>query len=186
MEPFEIQTGFGEVQDPLSRAEYFTVSVRRFMAYSVLSSGMWPLYWFFRNWQAVRKAGYKKKFSPLLRTLFFNFTAFSLLKKILLGAQRAGYQGNYNPSQLAVFLFVVGFLSRGFEKLPAMPIGLLLVVLVGLFVLEPVILSPAVEAIQYLSVKQGRDLKENNKLTAGQVALFALGALAWLGLLSGK
>lgn len=171
-------------QDPLCRAEYFTVSVPRFLTYSLASFGLWPFYWVYRNWRAISKAGYKKKFSPLVRTVFFYATAYSLLQKILVGAKRLGYSGHYNPSLLAVLLFILGAISRVAGKLPEiMPEATRWAVLVSLavIVLEPFLFVPPVKAVQFVTAQQGRELKANNKLTVGQMVIFAVGLLAWIG-----
>ena len=181
MEPFEIQSGTDD-RTPISRAEYFTVSVPRFIVYELISVGLWSLYWSYRNWDAINKVGYKKKISPLGRTIFHNLFLFSLLRNILNGAKRIGYAESYNPSSLAALLITLNISLRVMGKLQATTHAAALIVSVlsaVILILGPIVLSPAIKAIQYISVKQGRELQDNNKLTAGQIGLFFVGLLFW-------
>ncbi len=173
-----------ESSEVLSKADYFTVSVRRYLVYEVLSLGIWSLYWYYRNWKAINQSAYKKKFSPTARAFFFNFTAFSLFRKILQGAKKWGYPESYPSFLLAALLILFGVLDKIVNLLP-MRSGreiVFTILLAGVtLIASPLILSPVIRAIRYIQSKNGKDPQADNRLTWGQYVCFVLGIVCWIG-----
>lgn len=60
-----------------AKAEYFAISVARLVICSILSNGLYSLYWGFKNWNIYKKAT-QDDINPYLRAWFFNWTAVEL------------------------------------------------------------------------------------------------------------
>lgn len=81
------------------------LSVRKFVILSVVTMGLYPLWWNYKAWQFIER--YKSPgISPAFRTLFGIFFLFSLLRQILTMAGEKGYASTYSP--LLLFMGVLG------------------------------------------------------------------------------
>jgi hypothetical protein len=72
---------------------------------SLFTVGLYDVYWFYKNWAAVRDAT-GQKLSPFWRTVFTVFYAYPLFKIMNLQAKRYGF-GSQSPGLLALgYIFV--------------------------------------------------------------------------------
>lgn len=79
------------------------------LVYMVLSLGAYALYWFYRNWDAVRQASGQKMW-PFWRALFAIIYVWPLFKIMVLQARARGYEGpHYSGGLLALAYIVPGF-----------------------------------------------------------------------------
>jgi len=73
---------------------------------SLVTAGLYDVYWMYQNWAAVRDAS-GKKLSPFWRTIFAIFYTYPLFKLMALTAKRNGYDRDYSAGLLAIgYLFV--------------------------------------------------------------------------------
>ncbi|MBI2444501.1 MAG: zinc-ribbon domain-containing protein [Candidatus Magasanikbacteria bacterium] len=70
--------------------EYFSISLLRLAVLSVLTLGIYDVYWFYKNWDAIKKQE-GKKISPLARAIFAVFYCHDLFKRVALSAKNHGY-----------------------------------------------------------------------------------------------
>jgi hypothetical protein len=62
---------------------YFSVPISRLVTFSILSMGIYEIYWAYKNWEAIKKSS-DKKIYPILRSWFFNiFFIIPLIYKII-------------------------------------------------------------------------------------------------------
>ena len=88
---------------------FYAVPIWKFIVLTIVSSGLYPLYWFWFNWKLIRDQEHKD-FSPILRALF-SFLYFSDLARTVLNAAKAKqYPETYNPTLLA-WVFFIGILG---------------------------------------------------------------------------
>ena len=100
-------------EDVAGAFRYHVVPIGRLVLMSVLSFGLYQVYWMYKNWKAVRTAD-RSMISPLLRGLFCQFSYFMLLSDLNGYTTARGYQ-----TDRLSFLFGVGFLlSMGISRLP--------------------------------------------------------------------
>ena len=146
---------------------FYAVPVGKFIILSILSSGLFPLYWFWYNWKLIRDQE-KKDFSPILRALF-SFLYFSDLARIALQAAKAKqYQENYNPTVLA-WVYFIGLLA---SLSPSM-IGSLITI-VGFLMIVPVL-----RAMNYTnSHTEGGSVQ--TKITQAEILITAIGIALWI------
>ena len=67
--------------DKTKPAEYFSISTRRLIICTILSGGLYMLYWGYRNWKGYQKAT-NDDVSPVMRGFFFNLCVVSLFSNM--------------------------------------------------------------------------------------------------------
>lgn len=78
-------------------------------AASLVTVGLYDVYWVYKNWVAVRDAG-GKKISPFWRTVFTVFYIYPLFRIMQLHAKRYGYEGQ-SAGLLAIGYIFVPYIS---------------------------------------------------------------------------
>jgi hypothetical protein len=113
----------------------------------VLTSGLYAVYWFYKNWQAVANAS-EHKISPFWRVVFAVFYTWPLFKIMVLQAKSRGFTRNYSGGWLALgYLFLPSIISSLYRP-KAYNAGSVTVSLVGV-VTSAVILGYAQEAASF-------------------------------------
>jgi len=132
------------------------ISVKKFFLFSLLTFGMYPIYWGWKNWEILKRVK-GLDVSSGVRGFFITFTSFSLFKQILLLAKGHGYKGNYIPWLLATGFLILNLISnamgRSDEEIDFTTYLIIVAVLIGLITL---ITAPVINAMNYF-------LKHNNE-----------------------
>lgn len=87
--------------------QFFTRQPALLLVYMVLSLGAYALYWFYRNWDAVRVATGQKMW-PFWRALFAVIYAWPLFKIMTLQAKTRGFEKPYSGGWLALAYLLPG------------------------------------------------------------------------------
>ena len=91
-------------------SRYHVVPMWRFVLFSVLTWGLYDLYWFWKNWSRIKRAD-GSDIWPIPRTIFAGFTYFSLITDI--NTQLAVRdRSSPIPTAMGVGFLVMGGLSR--------------------------------------------------------------------------
>jgi len=85
--------------------EYFYTPLGRFLLFHFFTLGLYDIYWFYKNWIAIKKASGIKRIYPIRRSLFAVFFCWGLFKKIHGDAGKYGYKYQ-NLAHIASFLFI--------------------------------------------------------------------------------
>lgn len=162
--------------------EYFNISPGKLIFLSIITSGIYELYWFYKNWEAVKKYE-NKKISPLGRAIFAVFYCYELFKKILINATAKGYDKKYSAGLLATFYIIILSLSNGLAKIPeteisSIPSEIFLFNLVwfGLSILTAIPLYIVQKAINYNNKKIKGEIADK-KYTGGEIILIVIGVI---------
>ena len=163
--------------------EYYAISPKRLVLFSILTFGIYEIYWFYKNWQAVKKFE-GQKISPFWRAIFAVFFCYGLFKKVSESAKSHNYRNLYSSGWLAtayIFLLLVG---NGLSTVDSYEIGFNLIwfiVVVSTFI--P--LLPVQKAINFNNekVKGSSELKRD--FSGGEVTLIVIGVLWFLLVLWG-
>ena len=152
---------------PVTNRTFYAVPVWKFLVLSIVSAGLYPLYWYWYNWKLIRDQE-KKDFWPILRALF-SFLYFADLARIVLNAAKAKqYPENYNPTVLA-WVYFIGVLA----SLSGQWLGSILAI-VGFLMLIPVI-----RAMEYVnSHTEGGTVQI--KLTSTEIIVTGIGIAFWI------
>jgi hypothetical protein len=142
--------------------EYYYVSVAKFTLFSILSMGLWEIYWFFKNWEYVRDKE-KIHISPLLRAGFSPIYAYPLFKRIDFSLKEKGIYIPLSP----LFLFLIYVLGFLFSFLT-----------VGLSTLIPSLTFLPLIYLQYQINKIQHPMSET--ITWPQVVFLVTGIFLWI------
>jgi len=167
---------------PQTLSPFFQTALWKMALLSVMSVGIYQLYWFHKHWWRRKLQG--EDVIPILRAIFGVFFAYSLFDSVNRHIQRSAPADlplsagaplqPLNAGLLALGYFALGMLWR----LPGA-----LGVFVGLFSILP--LMAAQRRINELHATLGYDPQEGSRLTGGDVAVLVLGGLFWALVLFG-
>jgi hypothetical protein len=90
----------------------YAVGLRKFALLSFCSMGLFPIYWSYRSWKALRDAG--SDVSPILRAFFSGFTNFSLFKEV----ERHGRQHDLELGAPGALLAILTLIISQMYRLP--------------------------------------------------------------------
>ena len=85
----------GRARPPL----FFSASPTKLVVMSVATFGIYEAFWFFANWQRMKKRG--QRVSPFWRTMFSIFFCYSLFKVVKETATSSGIPARFSPGFLA-------------------------------------------------------------------------------------
>ena len=148
--------------------ECFSVSTNKLVVMSFLTCGYYELYWFFRNWRAI-KIQENKKLSPFWRTILSVFYCYTLFKRMLAAAVAKGYQGKQTPGSLASLYIIFVIIA---SKAPT-PIDL-----IGIFSFIPIIYVN--NAIRVNNVSINPQYQEHKPFAGGEIAFIIVGIIIWI------
>lgn len=159
------EPGPEELRDPPD-TWYFPVSVTKFIGMSVFTVGMYPFYWFYRNWRFVGDR-YDREVWPLVRTFFSPIFYFSLLDHIDRHHPDSG-----SPKSVQWILAGAYLAANVASGLPD-PYWL-----VSMFAFVP--LLPAVVAINRMNDPERSEMAANSRWRLRHVPLVLVGGLLLL------
>lgn len=165
------------LSDNQEKIEFFSIPIGRLILFSILTFGIYEIYWFYKNWEAIKKYD-NQKISPLGRAIFAVFYCYSLFKKVLESSKNRGYDGKYSPGILATAYILILISGNALSKVDSSdPAFNIVWLVVALFSFVPLI--PIQKAINFNNgVKSDPGTR---KFSGGEVALIIIG-LVWFGL----
>ena len=99
-----------------SGALFFPTSLKKLVILHVLTLGIYPVYWFYKNWRVHQKY-MQKKTIPILRALFYIFFTHSLFKKIADTAKDRNVEMPWSPGTLATVLVLSTIIANVAERI---------------------------------------------------------------------
>lgn len=93
-----------------SKCEFFPTSQRKLVILFIATFGLYPFYWFYKNW-ALRKKNVEKKIMPLLRAIFYIFFTHSLFRRVEDAAMRKGISISWSAGSLAAIFVILTIVS---------------------------------------------------------------------------
>ena len=163
--------------------EYFSIPLRRLAFLSVLTLGLYEIFWFYKNWQAIKSAEGQKIY-PFWRAIFAVFFCYGLFKKVLESAKSHNYRESFSPGGLAAVYICILLVSSGMSKIESYDIGfniLWLVITVTTFI--P--LLSVQKAINFNNEKLKGDNVLKPGFSGGEVTLIVIGVIWFILVLIG-
>ena len=166
---------------------FYPVPVKRLLISSVVSGGLYQIYWMYKNWQAVRRDTRDNQISPVVRGWLLGiFYIYPLLQTVRLNLQRSKTEGRHF-TQLAVAYTACLFIQTGLcaafyygsARLPylyAVWFALTTVWLTGLY-----LLITLQKRINFHNRKKNTKLQLQNGWHWGEAAVIAIGFLLSFG-----
>lgn len=96
------------------KTRFYVVSIRKLIYMSLLTMGLYLVYWFYQNWTIYRDAT-GDRVTPLLRSIIPVLFIFPLLRRIDRSLQHSGNQYAWSPTLLGVSMWLIPtiFLASG-------------------------------------------------------------------------
>ena len=170
--------------------EFFAVSSGRLALLSICTFGFYEIYWFYRNWSAIKKAE-NANISPFWRSVFTVFFCHSLFKKVIGHVKSHNRQelldGNdisYSPGWLATAYILLLFFGSAWGWSEVSSIGFNLV---GLAIASCTFipLLSVQKAINFSNEQsRGRSIVKKN-FSGGEVAVIVVGIILFVLVLWG-
>ena len=98
-----------------SKCEFFPTSQRKLVILFIATFGLYPVYWFYKNW-ALYKKNADKKIMPLLRAIFYIFFTHSLFRRVEDAARRKEISISWGASSLATLFVILTIVSSGLDR----------------------------------------------------------------------
>lgn len=159
---------------PKTRLQFFVKAPLHYALLSLLTFGIYDIYWFYMNWMIVRNAS-KRKMLPFWRALFAIFWIWPLFRLVTAVAAQRGKPSDYSPVVLAATYVATGLTSYSFERDSKQTTGLLLVS----FMLALVRIAPVL-AIQQPMLEVNRSTNPAaayEPATKAEVAIMVIGMI---------
>jgi hypothetical protein len=150
---------------------FFPVSVKKLAIMSVMTYGLYQVWWVFKNWQYVN-VSLEKNVAPGLRAFFSIFFNYSLFKEIRTLGQKNGVTQSLHAGVLATVWTVLTLFGAFFASLSAF----------GLFSVVPLILVQ--KYINGLNIALNPNCEINSKFTRGNCICICLGVIILVGVLN--
>ena len=152
---------------PSAEHTFFPVSAGKFVAMSVLTFGIYDLYWSYRNWHRI-KARSREDLSPFWRAFFAPLFAFALFERVHEAADRKKLGVGWSAGLLGVLYFLLHALWR-------LPDPWWTISLLGF---APVL--PVVRTIEELHASEPSTEGVNSRYTGANIAAMIIGGLVLL------
>lgn len=153
--------------------EQKVMSQNRFIFLSVISFGLYPIWWIFEAWRFFMQKD-KLDIMPAMRTIFAYFFIYSLFNKVQTYAEGQGYSHKISP-----LMMCIGFILSSLLSILPDPYWLI-------SVFNFVFLIPAFQALNYAkSNSQGFHTVQMNKFSLPQKLLITFGIVFWILILMG-
>jgi hypothetical protein len=150
--------------EPIEKHTFFPVSKAKFVVMSIVTFGMYPIYWSFKNWQRIRD-GSREDLSPFWRAFWAPLWGFALFERIHEAAERKRLSVGWSAGWMGFFYLLLSVLWR----LPD-PWWL-----VSLLAFVPMI--PVVGTIQKLHATEPAAEGQNGSYSGVNIAMIVLGTV---------
>lgn len=164
----------------------FQVSTIRLLLLNILTFRLYTVYWFYKNWQAVKKTT-TRRILPFWRAVLFFFFIPSLFKNIATVATSKGYPLIWHrvlSILYMLFLLVLVLASSPLEKYVNISPTFIPILIGGTgAVLDTIFLWPFQQAIRFYNLQSGTTRQPKISFRNGEIILAILGVILWTVLL---
>lgn len=91
-------------------SSFFPTSITKLVVLSVVTMGLYSIYWFYKQWK-YQARNMDKKIYPFARAIFNIFFTHSLFKRIQLASAERGIESNVSYTWMATLYVVLGVIS---------------------------------------------------------------------------
>lgn len=99
-------TSAADKSDKTAAQRFYVVSTNKLIYMTIMTTGLYILYWFYRNWAAYRDST-GDRVIPLLRAIIPVIFIFPLVHRIDEGLKQSGRQHEWSPNLLAAGLWLI-------------------------------------------------------------------------------
>lgn len=169
--------------NPDAPVMYFSVSVARLISLSVLSFGIYTIYWLFKNWKAVHTAT-KEDFVPFFRSWMFGiFFIYPLYTRIKKAAEKVQPVGRFLRVSCILFIliWVIAYvLNFNSVEQRFSSHALYLCAWILLAFIMALILIPAQKAIFVVNKSIDAKHTPSSSFARGEINIIVIGLILWI------
>lgn len=164
-------------RERLDGLELYAVSKTRLATFSIITLGLYEIYWFYRNWKAIQRVDEKVN-HPGWRAVFALFYCHALFLYVLESAKSKGYVAKFNVLTLTTLYVALLLVGRAWSSANNISQGVdMTLFFVSILTFVPLLYVQ--DAILYLSEKQ--HLARMYKTSMGLVAIMIVGFILLCG-----
>jgi len=168
-----------ELIDPVSvENEFYVVSQKKYLVLFFITIGLYPVYWFYKNWSLYReKTG--NKMWPVMRGIFSIFFTHSLFRLVDSRLKEKKFEYEWNPQFVATVYVLFAILGNILDRLSYKEIGSPVTDLLSLGVL-PVVGWTLYKAQNAVNIVCEDPLGvSNNQFTWANIIWIVFGTILW-------
>lgn len=161
---------------------FFHVSINKLIIMSVVTMGLYTLYWFYKQWKEI-KIYYQLDIWPIPRAIFALFFTHSLFRYIdgYLDENQREYKWQGSSSAtLYVWIIILSFFTNYFSENFEMPLFWIITLMAISLLLNLLAIIPIVRAqkvINFILLPFGA--LNNNQITGANIFWLLIGVLSW-------
>jgi hypothetical protein len=158
---------------------YYVVSPGKFLTLTILTLGLYLIYWFYRQWRMVKERD-GSSIWPIPRGLFYVFFTHTLYRDINAKLRQDQVEHPWSPGITATLVVIFTILSNVLGRLSGENIGSPLTDILSLM-LVPLLAYTALPAQKAANIASGdADGVGNNRFTGANWAWMLVGGLIWI------
>ena len=163
---------------------YYVIGQTKFLLLSILTFGLYFHYWFWRNWNQVKKADGDDSW-PIARAIFYIFLTHSLFSDADIHVKQKDPDYRWSPNAIATVFVLLTLINRLADRVlpPELISNTVILFSASLWFILPALLVPAQKALN--TACDDPEGVSNSKLTALNYVWLVLGLLMWLLVLVG-
>ena len=135
---------------------YYPISQTKFLYMWALTAGLFPVYWFYKNWQFEKTYRATNGIMPMFRGLFYQFWYYPLYKNLKLNFSDKLRGSNYPPTIVAAILAILLFVSVS-------TMGYLDILFTPLLILNALLAIPLLNMVNTINDEEGKALAYNSR-----------------------
>ncbi len=163
---------------------FYVVSPTKFLLLSILTISLYNIYWFYRNWRAVKARDNLDVWSPM-RGLFYIFFTHSLFRRVDAELESVGASRNWNSGVIATLVVFMAIASAVLDRLTRVNIGEPYTDILSISTV-PVVAYLLLQAQKAINLACGDpEGRSNSSLTAANWIWMILGGAFWVLVLIG-
>lgn len=159
----------------LGNTPYFSMTPVRLVTLSLLTFGIYDLYWFYRNWKQIRAAT-DEKLSPFWRVVFTVFYIWPLFQRITDAAETRGYKMPAPPNVLSL-LYVVGIIAgNALAKIDEFNLAYSFTA-IALLMVTSLVLAPIQAAANFNNSRLPKNVQQIPRKKVPEIIVIAIGII---------
>lgn len=172
--------------EPDAKTPYFNISNKRLFILSMLTGGIYLMYWMYRNAKAMKDAQ-KDIIHPFWQAVFMSFTSMNVFRAVTYSVKKLNYPQKLNPATSAwLFFFLIAGYGFDYKGDPNEAISLhimsfLVVLYWSLLLLSTLLILKYQKAIHFYCNE--KEIEQITKATVWEIILVFIGCLLNAGLI---
>ena len=167
-----------DTDQPVSQNAFYVVSTRKLAILFLSTTGLYALFWFYRNWKCYRDAT-QTRIWPIPRALFSYFFIHSLFRKVQAHAIKQGITLDWKSGGHATLLVIMLIVAKFLGRASAQSIGSPTTEALGWLILLP-LSALFIRAQKHINAACGDNAGSSNAtLTSANYIWIAIGLVIW-------